>query len=47
MVGIYARQSVERSDSISIQSQIERCVKEADGAEYKIYIDSGYSGKDT
>lgn len=47
MVGIYARQSVERSDSISIQSQIERCVKEADGAEYKVYIDSGYSGKDT
>ena len=47
MVAIYARQSVERADSISIQSQIERCIKEADGAEYKVYTDCGYSGKNT
>ncbi|WP_130868256.1 recombinase family protein [Intestinimonas massiliensis (ex Afouda et al. 2020)] len=47
MVAIYARQSVERVDSISIQSQIERCMKETDGAEYRVYTDCGYSGKNT
>ncbi|WP_297212559.1 recombinase family protein [uncultured Flavonifractor sp.] len=47
MVAIYARQSVERSDSISIESQVERCALEAGGAEYRVYTDCGYSGKDT
>lgn len=48
MVGIYARQSVEREKSISIESQIERCRKElADGEEAQVYQDKGYSGANT
>ena len=44
---LYARQSVERTDSISIESQLEACQYEARGRPYKAYIDRGYSGKDT
>ena len=44
---IYARQSVDRADSISIESQIEFCRYEARGGEVKTYIDRGYSGKNT
>lgn len=43
---IYARQSVDKTDSISIESQIEICEKEA-GKNYKVYSDKGYSGKNT
>jgi DNA invertase Pin-like site-specific DNA recombinase len=43
---IYARQSVDKMDSISIESQIERCKVEAEG-EYRVYKDKGYSGKNT
>jgi DNA invertase Pin-like site-specific DNA recombinase len=43
---IYARQSVDREDSISIESQIEFCMKETTGG-YKVYQDKGYSGKNT
>lgn len=46
-IAIYARKSVERVDSISIESQIEFCKYEAKGAEYKLYSDNGYSGKNT
>lgn len=42
---IYARQSVDKADSISIESQIEFCRYEARGAPYRIYADRGFSGK--
>ncbi len=44
---IYARQSVDRVDSISIESQIEFCKYELKGASFKEYTDRGYSGKNT
>ena len=42
---IYARQSVDRIDSISVESQVEFCKKEVIGQELKVYTDKGYSGK--
>ena len=42
---IYARQSVDRADSISIESQIEFCKYELKGGTFKEYKDKGYSGK--
>ncbi len=44
---IYARQSIEKSDSISIESQVEFCEYETRGNKYKTYIDKGFSGKNT
>jgi len=44
---IYARQSVEKADSISIESQMEHCKYEARGKPHKEYVDRGYSGKNT
>jgi site-specific DNA recombinase len=45
MVRIYARQSLDKKDSLSISSQIEFCKREISGdEEYKIYTDRGYSG---
>lgn len=44
---IYARQSVDRADSISIESQIEFCKYELKGGTFKEYKDKGYSGKNT
>lgn len=44
---VYARQSIDRKDSISIESQIEFCRYELKGGEYKEYKDKGYSGKNT
>lgn len=44
---IYARQSVDKKDSISIESQIELCEYELKGESYKTYKDKGYSGKNT
>lgn len=46
-IAIYARKSVERIDSISIESQIEFCKFEAKGEDCNIYSDNGYSGKNT
>lgn len=46
MDAIYARQSVDKRDSLSIQGQIDLCKKEA-GEEVQIYTDKGYSGKNT
>ena len=43
---IYARQSVDKADSLSIQGQIDLCRQKA-GAEFRIYQDKGYSGKNT
>jgi len=44
---IYARQSVDKKDSISIESQIEFCKYELKGGNCKEYKDKGYSGKNT
>ena len=42
---IYARQSVDKKDSISIESQIEFCKYELKGGNCKEYTDNGYSGR--
>lgn len=47
MNAIYTRQSVDRPDSISIESQIEFCQYELRGEDYTVYSDRGYSGKNT
>lgn len=44
---IYTRQSVDKVDSISVESQLEFCIKEAQEDRLKIYSDKGYSGKNT
>ena len=44
---IYARQSVDRKDSIGIESQIDFCKYELKGGSCKIFKDKGYSGKNT
>lgn len=44
---IYTRQSVDKMDSISIESQLEYCKYETRGNPYKSYSDKGYSGKNT
>lgn len=44
---IYARQSVDKKDSISVESQIEFCKYELKGGNCKEYTDKGYSGKNT
>lgn len=46
-IAIYARKSVFREDSISIESQIEMCKYEARGEECVVYQDNGFSGKNT
>lgn len=47
MIAIYARQSVYKADSISIETQIEDCKKELYiGEQFNVYSDEGYSGKD-
>lgn len=46
MDAIYARQSVDKKDSISIEGQIDLCKKEC-GDSFRIYKDRGYSGKNT
>lgn len=44
---IYARQSIDKSDSISIESQIEFCKYETRGSPFREFKDKGYSGKNT
>lgn len=44
MTAIYARQSIDKKDSISIETQIEHCRRFVEG-ECHIYSDKGYSGK--
>jgi DNA invertase Pin-like site-specific DNA recombinase len=44
---IYARQSVDKKDSISVESQIEFCRHELRGGTAKEYQDKGFSGKNT
>lgn len=50
MIGIYVRQSVDKKDSISIESQIETCKRKLLPEEdtlSEIFSDKGYSGKST
>jgi DNA invertase Pin-like site-specific DNA recombinase len=48
MIAIYARQSIYKADSISIETQIEDCKKELRlGERFNVYSDEGYSGKNT
>lgn len=44
---IYARQSIEKADSVSIDAQIERCraVCGLNGWDFTVYSDVGFSGK--
>lgn len=45
MTAIYARQSVKKADSISIETQIQTCIARLPrGEEYEIYADRGWSG---
>ena len=44
---IYGRQSVDRADSISIESQIEYCRRETRDAACRVFTDKGYSGRNT
>lgn len=45
MTAVYARQSVDKKDSISIETQIELCTREIPaGEEYRVYADRGFSG---
>ena len=46
MKAAYARQSVEKKNSVSIEGQIELCENTA-GEKLKVYKDRGYSGKNT
>ena len=46
MDAIYARQSVEKADSLSIQGQIDLCRRET-AEPVRIYQDRGFSGKNT
>ncbi|MHC1723943.1 MAG: recombinase family protein [Aminipila sp.] len=47
MDALYARQSVDKVDSISIETQLEYCRHESRNPEFLEYIDRGYSGKNT
>lgn len=44
MTAIYARQSIDKKDSISIETQIDACKRCTDG-DFRIYSDKGWSGK--
>ncbi len=46
MIAIYARQSIEKKDSISIETQIEMAKREIHDEPFEVYQDSGFSGKD-
>ena len=46
MDAIYARQSVDKADSLSIQGQIDLCRREV-GREVQVFQDKGFSGKNT
>ena len=46
MDAIYARQSVDKADSLSIQGQIDLCSTAA-GENVRVYQDRGFSGKNT
>ena len=43
----YARQSVEKKNSVSISGQLDLCRRAAGSRDLKLYQDAGYSGKNT
>lgn len=48
MKAIYARQSLDKKDSLSIEGQVEECKTKLSAKEdYKVYQDKGFSGKNT
>lgn len=47
MNGIYARQSLDKKDSLSIDTQIEICKAEVGNEACAVYVDKGFSGKNT
>jgi len=49
IVAIYARQSIDKVDSVSIESQIDNCKRffRNDNDEFEVYQDKGFSGKNT
>jgi len=47
MDAIYKRQSVDKQDSISVESQLEFCRHELRGDNFREYTDKGFSGKNT
>jgi DNA invertase Pin-like site-specific DNA recombinase len=47
MKAIYVRQSLDKKDSISVETQIDECIVKVGTASYKVYSDKGYSGKNT
>lgn len=44
MIAIYARQSKDKKDSISIETQIEFCKREIYNEDFKTYEDKGFTG---
>ena len=46
MDAIYARQSIDKKDSLSIEGQIEHCRRHA-GEDARVFQDKGFSGKNT
>lgn len=47
-IAIYARQSIDKKESLSIEAQIDICKKECNNKnQFIIYKDKGYSGKNT
>lgn len=47
MVAIYARQSIDKKDSISIETQIDICKRSIYDEPYEVFYDKGYSGSNT
>jgi site-specific DNA recombinase len=47
LAAIYARQSIEKADSVSIDSQVELCkaICQRNGWNFEVYTDVGFSGK--
>lgn len=44
---IYARQSIDKKDSVSIEAQIDKCKSFLTNDDCEIYFDKGWSGKNT
>jgi len=50
MIAIYVRQSVDKKDSISIETQIETCkskILSSNTEKIEVFSDKGFSGKST
>ena len=43
----YARQSVEKKNSLSIKGQLDLCTQTSGNSSLLMYSDQGYSGKNT